>query len=283
MDTYKKILIENAPDIENYSFPVADECDAVIFDQYIQLDTIVNEIEQLNQMFLYNLRAFDPYILKYDDKVFLKDADVSVDFITINALFTNLISSGKVLMDRVDVILDKDFQGNHLETFRKQCSAKIYEHSFAYRFFSKLRNVCQHGHLLVSQRQDGRFCFDLNQIKELRHFCFDNKAIKGEIERIIAEIGQKYHDEPNICFTRNIDEYVKAVFEIYYKFLNYIRSDVEEICKNATDILRKRSEYVCKEKPYSGLVLYEDNEENPHLFMAKGNTSNVFLQNLRNC
>lgn len=277
MDTYEKFHIDKYPNLKDIVLPMVSEEDARVFDEYLKLDAVLQEIEQLNQLFLFNLYAFAPYILKADDSIVTKATGEDVDAVTLNALFINLISSGKVLMDMVEVILENDLPKNRKDEFREQCTAPIYDNRFSYRFFGKLRNICQHGYLPVSKKADGRFCFDFFQIKELRHIKH-NKAFLREIDNIIRLIAEKHFDAPNICFVKYFDEYVKTIFEIYYRFLDFIRLDVEEVCGGANNVTAKNSEYVCKEQPYKNMVVYEGSDGLVHIFPAEIHTLKFFMK-----
>lgn len=68
------------------------------------------------------------------------------------------------------------------------------------------------------------------------------------------------------------DEYVKTIFEIYYRFLDFIRLDVEEVCGGANNVTAKNSEYVCKEQPYKNMGVYEGSDGLVHIFPAEIHT-----------
>lgn len=60
MDTYEKFHIDKYPNLKDIDLTMVSEEDARVFDEYLKLDAVLQEIEQLNQSFLFNLYAFAP-------------------------------------------------------------------------------------------------------------------------------------------------------------------------------------------------------------------------------
>lgn len=195
--------------------------------------------------------------------------------IELNALFINLISSGKTLVDMIEAASKIDFDNDRCLKFKEIYISSIYDNVFSYRFFYAIRNVCQHGYIPVSNQPDGRFCFDLFQLKNLKHFNRSG-AIWKEIDGIIKEIEDVYKTEPDICFTSNIETYVKAIYEVYYHFLDTIQDYVKDVCKNADDVIKNHPKYVCDKGKFQGLIIYKTENDTCHHAMPEA-TANETL------
>ncbi len=279
MDTYKTILAKNIPEINEITFPEMGNEDSKLFNNYVELSASIQDVEQLYRIFMFNLDAFSPYKLQMDDRVIEISTGKEIDIYTVNALTINLISSGRCLVDMVDVILKKDLSHNYFDEFREKYSSNIYENNFGYRFLYWLRNISQHGYIPVSRKFDGRYCFDLEQIRNLKHFCYSDKSFSNEIDRIKNEIISVYQDEPDLCFSKNIDDYVKSVIEIYYRFLDFIKIEIESICDKVDKCIKTHPEYVCKDEKCKSIVAYKIEDDCYHLFNVDDNFKNYYQRN----
>lgn len=278
MDSYKTLLINNFPEINDiFSLEISEE-DSKLFNDYVELSTSIQEVEQLYIIFLFNVNAFSPYKLQMDDRVIEISTGKEIDFYSLNALTINLISSGRCLVEMMDVILENDLPQNSFNKFRKEYSSIIYDQTFGYRFLNWLRNISQHGYIPVSRKYDGRFCFDLEQIRNLRHFNYNNKTISQEIDKIISDIRNIYQDNPDLCFSHIIDEYIRSVIEIYFRFLDFIRPDVESICDKAEKCIKLHPEYVCKDERCKGFIAYKIEDGNMHLFNSGEDFRSTYLR-----
>lgn len=272
MDTFRTFYFDH--NIEIKYADLSKEHDE-LFNRYISVMELVSGIEQINQVFDYNVRALsDNYILNYNDYIVSRNTNREVDYITLNALFENIISSGRVLIDRVKIILEHGFDANIYIPFREKYVEEIYNNVFAYRFFYSLRNVCQHGGIVVSHK-DGRYCFDLEQIKNIKHFSFSKTE---EWDRIIQEIAENYKTEATICFTENLDRYVEEVFLQYYNFLCYINDYIFAICQNVRAVLDANPNYVCGNDMFKGLVVYKKEGEHAHVFSVDEDVFALFCE-----
>ena len=279
MDTYKTILFKNLPEFDDIAFPKISEADSMLFTSYVELFASLQEVQQLYDIFRVNVNAFSPYNLQIDDRIIEISSGEEIDRYTINSLTINLISSGRCLVDMIDVILKNDLSQNYCDEFRDEFSSTIYDNTFGYRFLYWLRNISQHGYIPVSRKFDGRYCFDLEQIRNLRHFCYNNKSFIDEIDKIKSEIINVYQNEPDLCFSKNIDDYIKSVIEIYYRFLDFIKPEIDSVFDKVQKCIISHPEYVCRDDRCQGYIAYKKENKTLHLFNVEDNLKNYYLRN----
>lgn len=279
MDTFKTLLSNKIDGIQNQiTIPEIPEEHVLLLKQYVCTAEFIQEIEQLYQVFLINVNALSSRcILNYDDTVYDCQTKSEANGLLVNALFINIISSGRILVDMIKTILKNDFSQNLYDGFKKIYLSNIYEHVFAYRFFYELRDFCQHGYLLVSQN-NGKYCFDLHQLLGMTHIKY-KKKYETEVQNIIERIYSDFNDEPNICFTRNIDDYVKCIYEEYYKFLDFINDDIKEKCDTAKEIIKNNPHYIYNQKPLQNMIIYEVEDSNAHMFDSTEDVFKMFINN----
>lgn len=215
--------------------------------KYSELNRNLQEINQLFEVFVFNIeRLFNSYIVQSNDCVIRKDgfATDSSDFIAINSFVINIISSGRSLVDSIDICLKHAYgeKSPAYSNFCSTCKTPIYENYFSYRFFYELRNFSQHNHLPVSCEGDF-FFFDINQIINTPHFNY-KKDSRKEIEDILKESLEKFKDIFRVSFSFCLVEYVAAVAKFYNELWLNIKERLFELKKiidneisNCPDIL----------------------------------------------
>lgn len=290
MDTYRKIPISEFLKTELYpdSFceeeidPIIDSCiasydDISLCKRFVLIDSVLQEMEQFFQLFLFNMNAFAPYVLMPDDHIVYKVSGLPADKYAINALFINLISSGKTFADKLVVVL-ADLDRDLYKKGKDYLSSK-YDNEFAYRFFYHLRNISQHCAMPISYKGNGIFFFDLVQLVELQHYDYNVKLL-DELKDDIKVIHEKYQDFPDITFTNLFDRYVKTIIEIYKTFLDIISDEITDISSRFDEMIKQHPEYICNKGSYSGWISYcNDNKNNEvQLMPSKPETLKYFLQ-----
>lgn len=123
-----------------------------------EFESISKEISDLEKF--YNEEAlYDLIDLNYQDLIKRRDfyihqcianprlsfSDISSQFIDLNRLILNFLSSVRTYLDHTETRLKRNFGANSVEVelFKKLLSDN-YDSYFAYRFLSKLRNYSQH-------------------------------------------------------------------------------------------------------------------------------------------
>ena len=279
MDTFRSLLVSNVEGLEStITICEIPEEHKVIIERYVNTFTVITEVNQLYQVFWLNVNIMSSNcILNSDDTVLISKNGLEADPILVNALFNNIISSGRVLVDKIKTILESDFSENRYTAFQEEYLSRIYNEIFSYRFFYELRNFCQHGYLVVSHKE-GKYCFDLYQLLGAEHLGI-KKSQSKEWKNAIKTIAEKYNSEPNICFTHNVDSYVKSILEVYYHFWEFIKKDIE-LCDNAfREVINANPQYVYNESPLDGFIIYKIENGNAHMIRPEENLVEFYSVN----
>lgn len=269
MDSCKSYLLSPTEEALTIEIPEFDSEHLALIERYIKISESLQEIEQLFQLFYFNVYSFSSNCkLCPDDKVLMSRDMREADLITVNGYFINIISAGRVFVDRLELFLKEDLEIDRKEEFRHFYLSKVYDEKFAYRFFYGLRNICQHGHLVVSHNPfNNSFCFDLDQILKNEHIS-PSARYEDEWSRIVNDINEKFHSEPYLCFTHNVDEYVNELFSTYCHFLEFVFENVESICNRIDEIIKENPQYISGE-PFEGWVVYKCDNGNAQMFNPK--------------
>lgn len=190
--------------------------------------------------------------------------DYERDFYAINALVTNILSSGKSLCDAMENCFKISFpDADEYKRWKKFASEK-YDSVFSFRFLSKMRDFSQHGHIPVSVGDGkGSFCFDLIQIKNKPHFRH-NSAMKQEYQEIIEEINMINHGVPSLSLVYSLAEYVYVLLLIYYQFWLEVNNPLENSATMFESVVKK---YPFNEK--EGTFIYKSEGSIVHCVMLE--------------
>lgn len=205
---------------------------------YLVMDRALQEVCHLYKVFRYN---HDTLLKEYN--FFISDNFVRKtrnnqydDFISINALTMNYISSSKVLISAMENY-EKLFTKQEKTEFKEKFIEKEYDKYFSYRLMDMVRNCSQHGTLPVST-QDNKVSFDIEQMLNLIHFNY-KKSFKQELLRLIDEVAQKYKTPFKISYMYCIPEYNYVVSDLYYEFWGHIKKYIKEISIKLNEILER--------------------------------------------
>lgn len=279
MDTERFIPAKHIEKIEEIHIADLDDIEKNIITFHIELTRHIQENHQLFLIFRFNLKnLLNSYTLKTKDTIVRRKhvPSDSSDFISINALVINYISSGKTLIDSLEICMKHNFgvdSGAHIN-FKNNYLNKAYDEFFSYRFVTRIRDYSQHGHLPVSL-MDSKCSFDLNQIFYTPHFNH-NKKLEKEIESIKNEILLKYGDKPRINFTLTLAQYNLCVTSIYKSFLDSIKHLLVESNEKLNSLLRARPDIITHGKGFGGLVFYTITNDNIHAFNANDDSIHMF-------
>ena len=107
MDTRRYILKEHVQDFPDViDIPPVEEEIRDALRKYVTFGEELQCLEQLFEVFAYNLEQLDSYCtMYYDDRIIRNRDRKPSTFIEINAHFINVISSGRTLMEATEKIL----------------------------------------------------------------------------------------------------------------------------------------------------------------------------------
>ena len=233
-------------------------------EQYSIYNESIDEIYQLYRSFRFNLSLLsDNYDIRYDDhiiadpgriKIAYNDQYISIsagediDFYAINTYTSNIVSSGKNLIERINLFFKEDLEQEY-DNFRNQYSSKEYDDNFSYRFLTETRNMVQHGHYIVSTDVESKFAFDFKQILSLPHYHM-TKRIKDEISTIQHDLDEltNYERPAKLAFTYTLDLYCVGLSKIYHGYYLLTKSYIKNLTNDAITILKNHPEMVLQKE-----------------------------------
>lgn len=224
MDTERFIFTHG--ELDDVAFQELSLNDLETVEFYVEITRSIQEIHMLFRMFVFNLECFwKEFDNMQNEKVSLKERIKRLDekHPAINALVTNVISSGKTLSTAMESYMSQNYdtQDQESKDFFK-LENDTYDHSFSYRFLIRLRDFAQHGHVPVSlDLAQLDFAFDLQQILFKPHFSH-NKTLEKQIGAIITEIRNTYRDTPTLALNRTIAEFSDRLLLLYLTFLKTV-------------------------------------------------------------
>ena len=281
MDTIKIIP---SSIIENFdSLHVADltkEQQSLII-KHIALTREVIEANQLFDTFYYNLLNMrNSFTFNMDDTVFKTEKSPNYDneYIAVNALVINLISSAKTLTEYLRNAANR-WLGNDKDRYKdvyNKYVSNIYDTSFNYGLLSNLRNYMQHGNLPVSF-QEGRYRFDAKQIIGTPHFDISGK-LGTDMKKFIEKCEIPGENVPCLSLTLTISDYSLKFIDIYKKFLFYFKKEISSSYNEIQNLILNKPSIVCDYHPtLKGYIIYDcddtfhtfNTNENPNKMMGR--------------
>lgn len=240
-----------------------DEINAIL--EFIEYTRHIQEIDYLFRVFKTNLNAIlFHYQLNADDTISRKINfnDSEEDFIIINALIINYISSAKTFIESIECFLPEHLGIDEFKKFESEFLNKIYDEEFSYRFLIRLRDYAQHGHLPVNVAIDKKCSFDLIQILNTPHFNH-NKKIQDEMQKSQEQISKDFEGYPRIAFAISIAKFQLCILKIYLFFINTVKNKLQ-IFKNKLDsIINEKPDIIHKsEDILNGLILFSTYDDN---------------------
>ncbi len=280
MDLEKTILLEEKN--EATVIELDPEFTAVICD-YVKLNHHVLEINQLFALFRFNMeRLYQSYTIQRDDRVIRKDGFYTgyTDFIAINALVINLISAGRSLVDSLDICMKHSYgeESEAYKSFAAECKCRIYDKSFAYRFFYELRNFSQHIHVPVSMNGN-RCCFDINQILNTPHYKA-KETLKKEWKALEKEIREKRRDTFRLSFSHILMQYIASVAELHRGFWVHIKDQLFALNQLVSDTAHANPEILNHNHPkFDGYILYKAPERGEWQLVSPNADTGAYYSN----
>lgn len=252
-----------------------------MFEKYVEKTRHYIELFTLYRIFRTNIKNLnDAFIIDDKDTIVSYHNQTNERFsdqelaIVINTFTNNIFSSGKTLIESMEVYLKSNINNEVFKKFRDTISSVIYDKTFSYKLLTYLRNYAQHGHVPV-QVSFKRASFNLNDILIKPHTSRLNKAVHKEMEEIRGVIADEFGDIANISYMSIILEIIYNVTFIYIKFLSTIKADLKKIDRAVRNIVIKRTDI----RNDDGLIYYDADELYIHAFDIERNCMRMFSEN----
>lgn len=283
MDLEKTIVLKNE---EKLTCQELDDGFIAVVRDYTEVNRHLQEMNQLFEIFRFNIeRLFESYEVQRDDHIIRRDGFHTdhTNFIAINSFITNIISSGRSLVDSIDSCMRNSYgKGSpNYKKFEAEWKHRIYQGSFTYRFFYDLRNFSQHNHVPVSV--DGNFCcFDVTQILNTPHF-ESKKEVRAELDKIQREIKEKYKDIFHLSLSYSLLQYISDVSELHKGLWVSIKDILFGLKEMIDNVIAVDPEILKHNNPlFDGYILYTIPEtEGWHAFCPYTDTDTYYDDHLR--
>ena len=269
--------------IQDIEIPDMNNEEKNIMKTFVDITTYIQEIEQLFRIFRINLKLIlNFYRLGNDDKI-SKNYDFDLedtDEYIINSLVINYISSAKTLKESIENFMEKFvWENNEINIkYNNECLKKLYDNVFSYRLLLRLRDFSQHGHLIVSEVFEDKYCFDIEQILSTPHFNI-NKKLKLEMESIRRDIYDKYGDHPRIAFTLSIVEFNYCIIKTYNEFFYTVEEVLKQYIQSMKKIIKDRSDICYKSNNVlNGFIFFENDDGILNCFNQNGDSLKMFYE-----
>lgn len=269
---------------ESDSLHVAEltEQEHTLLANHVALTRDIIEANQLFEVFYFNLLSMrNSFVFNMNDTVVKTDycPDYDSDFVAVNSLVINLISSAKTLTEFLRETANR-WLGNsenkddkYKDKYNLYVSG-VYDSSFNYRFLINLRNYMQHGYLPVSFRE-GRYSFDVNQILDTPHFDIKGQ-LKTDIENFISKLEIPGENIACMSLTLSIADFAVRVTDIYKNFLFYIKKCVQTSYNDVKKLIKAKPSIVCDyHEGFKGCIIYDKDEHRYHAFHSKDNPNKM--------
>ena len=243
------------------------EEDLKIARHFIETTRHLQEIHHLFLIFKNDIDNLQKeYVLMNNGNVFSEQnaANSEMDYISVNSHIINIISAGRTLVESMECYIENNSDIGGEKQKYLDFYHNTYDSSFAYRFLIRLRDYSQHGHLPVSSMRNNYF-FDLIQIANKPHYNH-NRSLKEQMESIIDEILEKYHNIPTISLTETLAEYVVKLLAIYKMFWYQTEEELTEACtKFQTAVSCYPNNIIKEQEGLDGLFIYDVVDGNAHV------------------
>lgn len=275
--------------VTNIPINIFDNCDSLhladltkdehnLLVNHVALTRDVIEANQLFEVFYFNLLNMrNSLTFKINDTVTLTEycPDCDLDFIAVNSMVINFISSTKTLTEFLRDIANK-WLGNSAEKKDKYKDkyniyvSKIYDEFFNYRFLINLRNYMQHGYLPVSFKE-GRYSFDFKQILDTPHFDIKGQ-LKTDIDNFLAEFETPGENIPCMSLTITISDFTVKTIGILF----YIKKCVSSSFNKVKKLIKNKPSIVCDyHEILNGYIIYDMDEYRYHAFNSNDNPNQM--------
>lgn len=214
---------------------LSEENESLILGFINMLDDLYT-ISQFYSIYQFNFKQIFYYFrLNSQDEIIKENGLEGDNFIIINSLIINLMSSSRALIDLLNRFDEKS--SKKLSKYINE----IYDSDFSYKLIITLRNFALHGHLPLYLNKN-KYSFNLDYIlKEGENFNF-SKSSKRSFEEVRKDIKNKHQDLANIPFTSTLIKFHYTILKIYRQFYINNSEFLKSFCKEAELILFKFSE-----------------------------------------
>ena len=267
MDT--KFIIQKSAthNIDTSKLPNLNDDELELCEKYIDLTNNIIETDQLFDAFYFNyLMLQNSFKLNLDGSITRTDHyfDFYSEYIAINSLVTNVISSAKTFTEFLRQIATEHCINK--DDFDKYVS-NIYDSSTNYFILNNLRNFVQHRSLSLSF-ENGIYSFDLVQILFTKHSNL-NKNFTMKLEDFIEQHTEYGGEYPRIILAYALVDYTVKIIEIYKKYLFTIKKDVSHCYRSVIKLAHDTPE----------LINHSEEKSNDLFMFKKSNETHCFLIN----
>lgn len=274
-----RILLNGLKDTNIISVPDLTMHEKQIFISYIEITRHLIELNKLFHVFRCNLKnLLHHFTISTDDSIRrnVSSEITEEEYILINALTINFISSSKSLIESIETFTKKQLPEADFKTFKKDYLSKIYDESFSYRFLLHMRNYSQHGHLPVNIH-DQKVYFDLDEILTMPHFDL-NKSLRNEIDDLRKDIYTHFGNLPHISFVFTVADFNLKTIQIYLGLLNSAKSMLKKVNNQVIELLISKPNLVCRDNnsSFKDLVFYDFDGDFYHCFNSKDSSLEMF-------
>lgn len=218
-------------------------------EHWMDLTRLVNDMQQLHEVFLWNHAQLINGVQIYMDGVLQKVIDngsSQAENIIINGYAMNYFSSGINLISFLQSISNhekkREFKNHQaFDALRR----KTFDEDFNYALSYTLRNYSQHGQLIASiylnAGHEKTVCFDLFQI--LNSTLVDTNAkAKERFEKIYCKLADRGGNPVRISFAGLTDAYFVSICELYEKFLELFFPYLDSCAKKVQKLLNQSND-----------------------------------------
>lgn len=250
--------------------------------EFVEFTRHFQEVYYLFKIFKTNLNNILMYYVLYKDDSIIRKSQIikeESDYIQINALVINYISSAKTFVESIEKFITSRYSKNEKDLFCQDITSKIYDTIFSYRLLIRLRDFAQHGHLVVYFDFNNKCCFSLEDILATPQFTFNSK-IRQEFKSIKEEINEKYKRNAEISFVKTIAEFELCIYKIYLKFLEYTKEKLKMLKQEFDIIVQEESDMIYKsDDSLNGYIIYGI-ENNSFQFINPNEDAIQFASNI---
>ena len=269
MESENYIYIEDLKfNIDNLNIIRLSKEENEVFKFFSEANRNIQEIEKLFNIYRCNLNIMlDSIDIKCTDEIIAKNTYYQSEYIVVNTLLVNLISSGKTLIEAIEKFTNfiDDKETSKIK-FKDNWISKIYDTSFAYRFLIFLRNYSQHGNIPVSNDYSNQYCFSLDKILNTKSFNF-NKNIKTEMDELRIAVYNKFHNYPNLSFSSTVIDYNYYIHLLYFNYYKSIRNVIYDMFKKVKCIIKENPNLIHHEiKEIDNRIVFYDDEDTIHIY-----------------
>lgn len=245
----------------------ADVCDLAC--RVEMLTEEIQNLEQLIDIFSFNLQQLHKYCnMRIDDRITRNIDGEPISLIEINGLIINILSAGKSCYKYCEEVERSRFGESGMNAFREKLKDTIEGGELFYCFLHVLRDMGQHGNLIVSKKDDERLCFDLEQLLRPVQFRIPPR-IKVWMEETRLHIAKELQDYPHLAVTKSLITYTHNTLLICLAFLKNNQEFFITPFRRLKETLNEHPEYLLLNDNLKDALPYKIQEGTLHVLLVQ--------------